>query len=432
VIVFTKTISQRLKYISGFFGNELFGGDPYITDNISVYLNYAGAKINYSAEKISTEEFRIKPHSLLFEIGIHEQPIDLFEINQVKAFFKTEGDVEFDIFAASFYLLTRYEEYLPHLQDMYGRYAHENSLAFKEGFLSIPLIDIWLQHFKENLKQKFPRVAFHSPTFNFIPTYDIDEAFSFKYKQWWRSAGAAIKDLVSGNLGNFKLRINVLNGKAADPFDCYDWLNDLHRSYKLKPHYFFLVPEKTGRYDRNILPGETELKSLIKKHADKYDIGIHPSWQSGDNPLLIKKELQTLEKITKLKITSSRQHFIRFTFPQTFRQLIAAGIKEDYSMGYGSINGFRASVASPFYWYDLEREEITYLKLYPYCFMEANAFFEQNISTEQALQEIRHYYHAVKSVNGLMITIWHNTFLGSDKKFKGWREVYSQFIKEFF
>jgi hypothetical protein len=63
--------------------------------------------------------------------------------------------------------------------------------------------------------------------------------------------------------------------------------------------------------------------------------------------------------------------------PGTFQQLINAGIREEYSMGYGSINGFRASVASPFHWYDLERDEQTDLMVYPFCLMDANCFFEQ-------------------------------------------------------
>jgi hypothetical protein len=129
-------------------------------------------------------------------------------------------------------------------------------------------------------------------------------------------------------------------------------------------------------------------------------------------------------------VTSSRQHFIRFTLPETFRQLIDAGIKEDFSMGYGSINGFRASVASPFYWYDLEKEQTTHLLLHPFCYMEANSFYEQKQNPEQALQEMLQYYSEVKKAKGTLITIWHNTFLGTDEKFKGWREVYKIFFNE--
>ena len=145
---------------------------------------------------------------------------------------------------------------------------------------------------------------------------------------------------------------------------------------------------------------------------------------------MIKKEKETIEKIIQKKITASRQHFIRFTLAQTFRYLIDAGIKEDFSMGYGSINGFRASVASPYYWYDLEKEITTDLLLYPFCYMEANSFFEQKFSSEQALEEMRHYYQQIKKVNGTFISIWHNTFLGTDERFKGWREIYKQFIDE--
>lgn len=430
MILFATTITHRLKYITDFIGKEIIGQPLQVTINKEEFKNYTGTKINYSSTPIASDEFWISPHTLLFETGIKQQSIDIIEINNRKAFFKTDGDFPFDIFAASFYLLSRYEEYLPHKKDMYGRYGHENSLAFREGFLNTPLINSWIEEFKKLLLIKFPDCALRAPTFELLPTYDIDEAYSFKYKDWWRSAGAAIKDLLKGKFNRYTLRRNVLNNKVEDPFDSYAWMDNLHRQYQLTPYYFFLVPAKTGKYDRNILPNQTALQTLMQQQADKYSIGIHPSWQSGDNPSMIRKEKETIEHITRLKITRSRQHYIRFTLPQTFRYLIEAGIKEDFSMGYGSINGFRASVASPFYWYDLEKEETTYLLLYPFCYMEANSFFEQKFTPQQALEEMRHYFTEVKNVHGLFICIWHNTFLGTDELFKGWREVYQQFITE--
>jgi hypothetical protein len=430
VILFSNTITHRLRYIADFIGNQIISEPITVTDNAADFNAYSGLKINYSNEQIAAADFFIQPHRLLFETIIQQQAITCFETNGYKAFFKASGDFPFDIFAASFYLLSRYEEYLPHQKDIYGRYAHENSVAFKEGFLNLPLINIWLEDFKKSLQIKFPNFKPKTSNFQLLPTYDIDEAYSYKHKEWWRSGGAAIKDLLKGRFDRFVLRRNVLNNKVTDPFDSYDWIDNLHGQYNLKPRYFFLVPEKTGKYDRNILPKETALQTLIKQHTDKYLIGVHPSWQSGDEPSLIKKEKETIEHITTTKIISSRQHFIRFTLPQTFRHLIDAGIKEDFSMGYGSINGLRASVASPFYWYDLEKEETTHLLLYPFCYMEANSFYEQKISAQEALEEMRHYYKVVKKVNGTFISIWHNTFLGTDERFKGWREIYYQFIQE--
>jgi hypothetical protein len=408
--------------------NEL-GHSLTLTDNKEEFRNASSPRINYSPEHIEEANFWIKPHPLLFEKTITQQHIECFEKNGHTLFFKTEGDLPFDIFAAAFYLLSRYEEWLPHQKDIYGRYAYENSLAFKEGFLNIPLINDWLQHFKDSLRGKTPSFTIHDSRFTFLPTYDIDEAFSFRHKEWKRNTGATVKDLIKGNWKRLKFRRDVLNNKTKDPFDSYEWMNALHQRFQLRPRYFFLLAERTGQYDRNILPGQQALRAIIKDHAGKYVVGIHPSWQSGDDAGLFSKEIETLSTITGKAVVSSRQHFIRFTIPQTYRQLILVGIKEDYSMGYGSINGFRASVASPFYWYDLEKEEQTSLLLYPFCYMEANSFFEQKFSPQQALEEMRHYHKVVKAVNGTMITIWHNTFLGTDPLFEGWREVYEQFVK---
>lgn len=430
MIAFANTITPRLRYIADFIGKEITGHALHLTTDKQEFQQYTGARINYSAERIVADELWLKPRNLLFEKDIKEQYIDCFEVNSNKAFFQTEGDFPFDIFAASFYLLSRYEEYLQHKKDMYGRYAYENSLAYNECFLDKPLINTWLKYFSKTLQDKYSDFRPKTSDFVFLPTYDIDEAYSYKHKGWQRSFGAAVKDLLKGKFKNFAFRRKVLNNKTDDPFDSYDWMDNLHRPHKLKPRYFFHVAGKTEKYDRNILPAETAMQNLIRHHADKYTVGVHPSWQSGDDPSLIKKEIETIESITKFKVTSSRQHFIRFSLPETFRQLMDAGIKEDFSMGYGSINGFRASVASPFYWYDLEKEQTTHLLLYPFCYMEANSFYEQKYSAEQALQEMRHYCNEVKKVNGTLITIWHNTFLGTDEKFTGWREVYKTFFKE--
>jgi hypothetical protein len=127
-------------------------------------------------------------------------------------------------------------------------------------------------------------------------------------------------------------------------------------------------------------------------------------------------------------VTSSRQHFIRMHLPTTYLQLISAGIRNDYTMGYGSINGFRASIASSFFWYDLKNEVTTQLLVHPFCFMDANSFYEQKNAPEEALQELMQLHDEIRKVHGTMITIWHNSFLGTDPYFKGWREVYERFI----
>ncbi|MBI5859039.1 MAG: polysaccharide deacetylase family protein [Sphingobacteriales bacterium] len=444
MIVFSSTISLRLQYILDFAKNQIGSSTLTLTDNIDEFKSYDGVKINYSERRIDENELWIKPHLLLFENTIKDQQISCFTENDQKAFFKTDGDCPFDIFAASFYLLSRYEEYLSHKKDMYGRYAHENSLAFREGFLHLPLINIWINSFKEVLRKKFPNSTFPNSQFHFLPTYDIDEMFCYLHKPWWKTKGGNIRSRLKNENWEVKERQEVLDGLLPDPYDSFDRIKFLHTIYhQLQGIVFILVAKKNSKYDKNISPYKVEFKEKIRSFFDtmpEWDknphpdlkAGLHPSWQSGDDPSLIKKELDILESEIGVESLGSRQHYIRFTLPQTFRQLIDAGIYDDYSMGYGSINGFRASVTSEFYWYDLEAEKQTELKMHPFCFMDANSYYEQKNTSQQALDEMMNYFEIIKSVGGTMITIWHNTFLGTHRRFAGWREVYEEFIRRIY
>jgi hypothetical protein len=430
LVLFSHTVTPRLQYIVDFFNKELFEEPLQIIASAEEFKSAPGLRFNYSSTPITSDEFFIKSNSLLFEKDIKPQAITCFEKYNYKAFFATQGDFHFDILAASFYLLTRYEEYLPHEKDVYGRFAHTNSLAYRENFLHIPLVNVWLDAFKKALLQKFPGIQFKRGHFKCALSYDIDIAYSYLEKGFVRSAGGFARSVLQRKWGEVKERSQVLRGKKKDPFDCFEWLDALHLYCRLKPYYFFLVAKQPGQYDKNISPDSRLMQSLIAYYAASYKIGLHPSWQSGDDDSLLREELEWLEVMADKKIIHSRQHYIRFTLPQTFRKLVKAGIQKDFSMGYGSINGFRASVCSSFAWYDLEEERATSLLLYPFCFMDANSFYEQKHSPREAYSELLLYYEQVKKLKGIFISVWHNSILGTDRQFDGWRGMFELFMKE--
>jgi hypothetical protein len=295
--------------------------------------------------------------------------------------------------------------------------------------LKLTLINIWANDLAKKLQGRNSEFKIQNSKFCFIPTYDIDIAYSYKHKGFARNFGGALKSIVTLQFSSFAERMAVLTGTRTDPFDTFDWLDILHQQYHLNPVYFFLVAEKNALYDKNILPHTKAMRELIQRHTKTYPIGIHPSWQSSDDLLMLKKEKKYLEDVSGKAIINSRQHYIRFNLPDGYRRLIDIGITDDYSMGYGSINGFRASVASPFYWFDLEKNEQTSLRIHPFCYMEANSYYEQKLSADEAYDEMMHYYSVCKEANGIFICIWHNHSLGSDKQiYPGWNKVYKKFL----
>ncbi|MBC7850471.1 MAG: polysaccharide deacetylase family protein [Chitinophagaceae bacterium] len=430
MLFYSDTISPRLRYIVEFFSAELFDEPVELTSDEELFRQSSGPRINYSKHDFSEKEFFVSSTSLLFEKDIRQQTTDCFEVNFHKAFFATRGDFPFDIFAASFYLISRYEEYLPHELDEFGRYAHTNSLAFREGFLNQPLVNIWLADFKKALLRKFPELIFRHRQFTCLLTYDVDIAYSYRNKGFRRNAAGFVRSGLKGNWSEILQRMRVLRGKEKDPYDCFEWLDALHLYCRIKPYYFFLVAKKRGTYDKNISTRRKAFREMIEYYAKQYKIGLHSSWQSNNDPRLLKEEKEWLEVVTETSIAESRQHYLKFNVEKTFAVLQNCGIEKEFSMGYGTTNGFRASICSSYLWYDLKQEQSTDLVIYPFCFMDANAIFEQKLTPSQGYDELIHYYELVKKYNGIFISIWHNHLLTSEAAFAGWREAFELFMKE--
>ena len=182
--------------------------------------------------------------------------------------------------------------------------------------------------------------------------------------------------------------------------------------------------------DKNISPFRKRFQQLVKRISKNSVVGLHPSVYSSTDKKALQVEKNLLSSISELPITKSRFHFLKCLLPEDYHRLIDAGITDDYTMGYGTINGFRASTSRSFLWYDLSSETTTTLRVHPFCWMDANSYYEQKISAEEAYAELLSYMVGIKKVNGTMMTVVHNHLLGTDPICKGWGEVYGRFIGE--
>ena len=430
VLVYTHHIGPRVSYVFNMLFQQFLSCDVKLTEKVEEFIAYNGVKISYTKKPLGSELF-FRSYTILFEKGIVNHEIKVKTWKGQKIFFEqTENSVmPFDVFAACFYLLSRYEEYLPHIKDRFHRFPAKESLAYKNGFLKIPIIEYWLIELVFVIQSKFPDFKPVSRKFKFINTIDVDNAYCYLEKGLLRTVGAICRSLLQFDFYLISKRIRVLLGKEKDPYDTFDYLLDIQKKYDFKSIYFFLLADY-GHNDKNIAHTSKKLQSLVKTMADYVMVGIHPSWASNADIHKLSKEISRLEAIVNREVVRSRQHFLRLDLPTTYRRLIDLGILEDYTMGYASQIGFRAGTSLPFYFYDLDMEMQTSLMLHPFAVMDGTLNEYMELPLDDAQYLVKELLNNVKEVDGIFISLWHNETLCDNRHWKDWRQVYEYMIEE--
>lgn len=429
ILVYTHKITPRLRYIFKHIFTRILGMSVDFTTKVDEFVAYNGVKMSYTKAALGSEFF-VKSNHLLFEQGVNDLEIQIQKWDTIPCFFNSgsKSSIPFDIFAASFYLISRYEEYLPHVKDTHGRFTAEQSLAFKNNFLEKPIVDIWTFKFLEKLKENYPSFENKERQYAFISTIDIDNAFAYKHKSFIRSTGGFINDFFKLKLRSFLDRFMVLSKLKKDPYNTFGTILGLKSKYKVKTIFFFLVANYTV-FDTNVSASKNKFKLLIKEMVDYAIVGLHPSYFTMKNSGLLKIEKERLENITNTPMIRSRQHYLRFNLPETYQNLIDLEVTEDYSMGYASHAGFRAGTCTPFYFYDLDFEIQTPLKIFPFALMDTTLNDYMKLTPKQALGKISDIQKEVKAVNGLFITLFHNESLSGYMRWKGWNRLYESMLK---
>lgn len=429
MLVYTRELTNRLKYILEFIFEEVLQLDLQITSDSEQFNSSNHPKINYS-DQFFENSFRIKPASLLFEKSIIEQDLYLPVWNNMRVMYLTdpESDIPFDPFAAAFFMLSRYEEYMNDETDLHGRFDVYNCFAYNNDFLNSPVVDLWIMELKNRLISIFPGIKINPTQYEYIPTIDIDEPFAFKHKGFMRTIGGFLNSGSRNIKGEKRLRLKVLFGKEKDPYDTFDLLEQWHNTHKSSPIFFFQVG-KRGKFDKNPPLSNRAYSKLVKKISEKYEIGIHPSYRSNSDPSELKAEIASLQKVIGKPIQKSRQHYLKMRIPETYRKLIQFGIKEDYTMGYAGETGYRAGTSNPFFFYDLQKEEKTGLRIFPFLVMDGTLREHLRMDTSEAIERIKMLISQSREVNGTFASLWHNSSLSNWGSWAGWREVYEEMVK---
>lgn len=428
ILVYSPRSSPRLTYVLDWLLKERLQLDYSVTNSLPE-AGEGHLAIAYGSR--ITGMLCLPDAGLLWQEGVTQQVPIVGEWKGLPTVFATSEEgytLSFDVFSAAFFLLSRYEEYYTYQPDKHGRYPATASLLYQKGWLARPLLDEWVHQFRKQL-QGVSGIPVAPPRFVFKPTYDIDIAFSHLHKGWYRILGAYVRALLRMDIKQMQERTQVLKKKQKDPFDSFRLLRQLHQQYHCEPTYFVLSALKTTPFDKNIHPRHPAMVRVIKQLAKDGTVGIHPSYYS-DQGNIMQQETDVLQQVAEAPIAISRQHYIRFRVPDTYRQLLRQRLLTDYSMGYGTHLGFRAGTGNPFLWYDITAEVTTSLRIYPFCFMDTTAHYELKLTASQAFGRLADMSRLLEKTGSCLITIFHNFSLGTSKEWKGWREAYEHFMQE--
>ncbi|PTN08338.1 polysaccharide deacetylase family protein [Mangrovibacterium marinum] len=427
IAVYANKITNRLRYIFELYFEELLKLPVSFTDDQRVFEREAGVRINYSNKEMSGKMLTMRPHSLLFQHGLEYQDLSAVEWQGQRCLFRSSGDsfLPFDPFAAGFFLVSRYEEYLERQFGKHGRYPARHSVLSRNNMLVQPVVNQWSRLIADQLKKHRPGLLIPEVRFNFLTTIDIDNAWAYKHKSLGRLIAASVKSVLRGKLDEFSERLRIWSGDDPDPYDTYGYIRQVYRGQEELLRFFFLVG-RAGRYDRNVSPAKPGFRALVRDLSRDFETGLHPSYRSNCKKRELSREREVLEEIIGKPVVASRQHYLKLLFPGTYRRLIKAGIHEDYTLGYPETIGFRAGIASPFWFFDLKEDQKTNLRVYPFQCMDITLRDYMQKSPAEAIELLKKMMDEIKKSGGTFISLWHNESLSDAGNWKGWRVVFEE------
>ncbi len=428
LLIYTHKITPRFSYTMKQVFTKILGIEIGFTTKVEDFIKHNEAKITYTKQPLQNEFF-VRSNNLLFEQGINDIQVAIVNWENVPCFFATgeRSNIPYDVFAASFYLLSRYEEYLPHVKDIHGRFSPKDSLGYQNGFLHRPVVDIWALKLLKLLLERFPDLNYGKRRYGYESVIDVTTSHCYSNRGIIRGAAGLLLDLGTLRLKRVFERIAVGLKIRKDPYDNFSDLIDWHKESKVTSTFFFQFANYS-KYDKNVSTNSNTFKSLIKYVGDYSKVALAASYSSFANTTLLKREKQDLENVVNRPVHMSRMRYNRVDIPDTYRNLIEAEFTDDYTMGYSREIGFRAGTCTSFQFYDIPLEVQQPIKIHPFAIHDYALMNLRNRT--EIVNTIKRIYVEVRNVNGKLVTVFSNELLGSNGKHE-WKSIYKEILSEY-
>jgi len=339
---------------------------------------------------------------------------------------------ELDIFAASFFMLSRWEEYVNKNRDSHDRFPAYESLAYKQGFLDRPIVNEYLEELKSMLLALDNNLKFKIHNYKLILTHDVD--MPLKYQSFKSGLREIVGDIIKRkdiklSIKNSLQKVKVTFGLEKDPFDTFDYLMDISEKVGVKS-YFFFMGKGLSKFDNMYDSSDKFINNLISKINKRgHHIGMHPTYDAYNNQTQFIKEKEELEKNLDTSITFGREHFLRFEVPTTWQIWEENGMKWDSTLSFADKEGFRCGVCYEYSVFNILTRKKLNLKEKPLIVMEGSfATYQPDIKPIEMEKKIKYLINKVKKYNGDFVFLWHNSSFNT-VQWQKYQDIYKRVLK---
>ena len=324
-----------------------------------------------------------------------------------------------DIFASSFFMLTRWEEYVNRARDKHQRFSGEESIAFKNNFLHRPVVNEYAEMLWNMLVRLDYKGERKERKFELCLTHDVDAVSLVSFKSL---AGDVLKRK------DFKLALkNSRYLFLHDPFDTYDFLMTASEKLGVKSHFYFMSTNSKREYDSGYYLYRRMFHSRIKEIKKRgHIIGFHPGYYTFDDPEKWLSEKERLEEAVQQEIVEGRQHFLRMDVTKTLPIWEKNRMEIDSTLGYTDKEGFRCGTGDLFPVFNFLERKQSSLEERPLIIMDGTLLEYREYSKEQAAETIRYYISVGKKYKTIITLLFHNSsFFG---EWEGYETIYKDLL----
>jgi hypothetical protein len=338
----------------------------------------------------------------------------------------SEDDV--DVLGGAFFMLTRYEELVVADRDRFGRFPAAASVATREGFLDMPIVDAYVERLWDALSAAWPRLQRTPRAFEVVLTHDIDDPLTtieHGPRDVLRQLGGDLIRRRDPRLAGRRLR-SLVGDHRVDPNNTFDFLMEVSERHGLRSAFYFLAHRDERPRQGPYLFEHPWVRALIGQIARRgHEVGIHPSHCT------YRDAERTLEELTRLRRVAEsegvqqeqwggRQHFLRWANPDTWRNWETAGLRYDSTLAYSEAVGFRAGTCHAYRAFDLQARRALDLQERPFQVMDVALLSSMALPLDAARATVLQIAAQCRRYRGSMGILWHNNTLLRSAREQRW------------